>query len=338
MACLLSPSLPVALFALLALPLGACTGSLLGMAETPPAAEFALGPGQKAVGEVTHYTVRDGEVFGDIARRFDLGYTELAAANPGVNPWVPPAGTVLTIPALHVLPDAPHRGVVINLAQSRLYYFPAGGGRVETHPIAIGFIGKNTPVGVTRVVSKEANPTWHPPPSIRREEPELAAAVPPGPDNPLGAFAMHLGWANYLVHGTNKPDSIGRTVSHGCIRLYPEDIDRLFHQVGVGTSVRTVQQPAAAGWQGDALYVQVSPSKTQADAIDTEHPVAAEPARGVAAIVKAAAGEYAAAVDWKAVDRAAKERTGMPVQVAQRPGNGPALSAREAVRLFASRI
>jgi len=167
-----------------------------------------------------------------------------------------------------------------------------------THPITIGFIGKSTPVGVTQVVKKEANPTWHPPASIRREEPDLPAAVPPGPDNPLGAYALRLGWSNYLIHGTNKPDSIGRTVSHGCIRLYPEDIERLFHQVKVTTNVRTVEQPATAGWKEDALYVQVAPSKAQAEEIDTEKPVTRDhPVRGVSKIVRAAAGEYADLVD-----------------------------------------
>src|SRR5579884_3669819 len=145
-----------------------------GLASAPAwSAEYALAPGQQAVGENARYTVRRGDVFADIARRFDLGYTELAAANPGIDPWVPPPGTVLTIPTLHVLPNAPHQGIVINLAQSRLYYFPPGGDRVETYPITIGFIGKNTPVGVTRVVNKEANPTCYPPASIRREEPDL---------------------------------------------------------------------------------------------------------------------------------------------------------------------
>ena len=323
----------VAVRLLLVVPAGACTASFLTTSATAPAAEFTLAPGQTVVGEVKHYTVQQGEVLADIARRFDLGYTELAAANPGVNPWVPPPGTELTIPALHMLPDAPHQGVVINLAQSRLYYFPPDGKRVETHPITIGFIGKSTPVGTTRVVKKEANPTWYPPASIHREEPDLPAAVPPGPDNPLGAFALHLGWKNYLIHGTNKPDSIGRTVSHGCIRLYPEDIERLFSEATVGTRVRTVEQPATAGWKDDALYVQVAPSKAQAEEIDTEKPVTPDSARGVAKIVRAAAGEYADLVDWTAVERTAKERTGMPVEVARKSGYarraGPAESRRD---------
>lgn len=298
------------------------------LASSPAgAAEYSLITGQKVVGKPTRYVVREGEVFGDIARQFDIGYTELVTANPGVNPWVPGVGRTLTIPTMHVLPDGPRQGIVINLAQWRLFYFPPGGDRVETFPITIGFIGKNTPVGATRIVSKEPNPTWYPPASIRAEEPELPAAVPPGPENPLGAYAMHLGWKSYLLHGTNKPDSIGRAVSHGCMRLYPEDIEKLFGEVGVGTSVRTVQEPATTGWQGDALYVQVYPSKTQTEEIDTMQPVTPDPATGVETAVRAAAGNYAELVDWGAVRRAAQERTGIAVKVADRSG-GPMAESR----------
>jgi hypothetical protein len=144
--------------------------------------------------------------------------------------------------------------------------------------------------------------------------------VPPGPENPLGAYALHLGWRSYGIHGTNKPDGVGRNVSHGCIRLYPEDIQWLFDAVAVGTPVRTVDQPATAGWQGDRLYVQVYPSKSQTEEIDVGHPVPADPAQGVDALVNAAAGRYADFVDWDTVRRAARERTGMSVLVADRSG------------------
>src|ERR1051325_7555659 len=244
------------------------------------AAEYPLAPDQNVVGEIRRYTVKEGEVFADIARHFDIGYTALVTANPGVDPWLPGVGREITIPALHIMPDAPHQGVVINLAQWRLFYFPPGGGRVETFPLGLGVIGRKTPLGVTRVVSKEANPAWYPPASIRAERPELPGVVPAGPDNPLGAYALHLGWTSYLIHGTNKPDGVGRNVSHGCIRLYPEDIERVFNVVGVGTPVR---------------------------------------ARGGEAGVRRAADHYAEAVDWNAVAQAARQRTGMPVRVAPRP-------------------
>jgi L,D-transpeptidase ErfK/SrfK len=283
------------------------------------AAQFALAPGQQVVGQFSRYVTRPGDIFPVLARRFDIGYTELVTANPGVDPWLPGAGRTLLIPSVYILPDAPHRGIVVNLAQWRLFYFPPGGKRVETYPIGIGVIGWNTPIGVTRVVRKEANPVWYPPPSIRAQHPDLPALVPAGPDNPLGLFALHLGWPDYLIHGTNKPDGIGRNVSHGCIHLYPEDIARLFAEVAVGTPVRTVKQPAAAGWYGNALYVAVYPSQAQVEEIDTDKPVARDPARGVRALVRAAAGPYAGAVAWNAVDKAADRRTGVPVRVAERP-------------------
>jgi len=283
------------------------------------AAEYPLAPDQNVVGEIRRYTVKEGEVFADIARHFDIGYTALVTANPGVDPWLPGAGREITIPALHVMPDAPHQGVVINLAQWRLFYFPPGGGRVETFPLGLGVIGRKTPLGVTRVVSKEANPAWYPPASIRAERPELPGVVPAGPDNPLGAYALHLGWASYLIHGTNKPDGVGRNVSHGCIRLYPEDIERVFNVVGVGTPVRAVDEPATAAWGPDGLYVQVYPSKSQVEEISIDRRPTPEPAQGVEAVVRRAADHYAETVDWNAVAQAARQRTGMPVRVAPRP-------------------
>lgn len=288
------------------------------------ATEFTLAPGQGAVGDLQRHVVQRGDVFPDIARHYDLGYTALAAANPRIDPWVPPLGQAVTIPSFYVLPDAPHQGIVINLGQWRLFYFPPGGGRVMTFPIGLGVTARMTPLGTTRVVNKRANPTWYPPVSIRAEHAaegdDLPAAVPPGPDNPLGAFALYLGWKNYRIHGTNKPDGVGRNVSHGCIRLYPDDIAKLFAAVPVGTPVRVVNQPATVGWAGNSLYLQVHPSHAQADEIDVEHRPAPDPAEGVRSLVRAAAGAWADAVDWRAVDEAAETRSGMPVKVAERSG------------------
>jgi L,D-transpeptidase ErfK/SrfK len=148
--------------------------------------------------------------------------------------------------------------------------------------------------------------------------------VPAGPDNPLGAYALHLGWASYLIHGTNKPDGVGRNVSHGCIRLYPEDIERVFNVVGVGTPVRAVDQPATAAWGPDGLYVQVYPSKSQVEEISIDRRPTPEPAQGVEAVVRTTAGHYAETVDWNAVAQAARQRTGVPVRVAPRPPVGVA--------------
>lgn len=287
------------------------------------AAQYSLAASQTVVGDLGRHAVRHGEVFADIARHFDVGYTALATANPDTDQWVPKAGQVVRIPSLYILPAAPHRGIVLNLAQYRLYYFPPGGGRVLTYPIGIGVIGWDTPFGTTKVVRKQANPAWYPPASIRAqhatEGDTLPKIVPAGPDNPLGLFALYLGWKNYLIHGTNKPDGVGRNVSHGCIHLYPEDIAQLFSLVPVGTPVLTVDQPATAGWAGDRLYVEVYPSQKQSEEIDTERRVSDDPAVGVREVVRAAAGQFADQVDWERVEAAANERTGLPVPVAERP-------------------
>jgi L,D-transpeptidase ErfK/SrfK len=315
-----SSGLGAAIVALIPLLCASCAAPVASRAA-PPAetANFALARSQEVVGAIRHYVVQPREVFPDIALHFDLGYTELVTANPGVDPWAPAAGRAITIPALYVLPKAPHKGIVINLAQWRLFYFPPGGGRVETYPVGLGVIGRTTPIGVTRIVRKEPHPTWYVPASIRAKRPGMPAVVKPGPDNPLGDYALHLGWASYLIHGTNKPDGVGRNVSHGCVRLYPEDIARLFHEVKVGTPVRTVDQPATAGWLGDRLYVAVYPTKRQTEEIDTDRHVGRDLASGVSAIVRAAAGRYADLVDWNNVAHAARQRTGMPVLVATRP-------------------
>jgi L,D-transpeptidase ErfK/SrfK len=200
----------------------------------------------------------------DIARRFNIGFDELALANPNMDPWSPGVGHEVILPTQFVLPDAPHEGVVINVAAMRLFYYPkhAPGAPqvVITHPIGIGRVGWRTPEGVTRVTAREKDPVWIPPLSVRREHLEdgerLPARVPAGPDNPLGNRLFRLGWPSYLIHGTNKPYGVGMRSSHGCVRLYPEDIERLYDLVPIGTPVRIVNQPVLFGWQGEALLLQ----------------------------------------------------------------------------------
>ena len=293
------------------------------LALQPAAAdEYPLAPGQKVVGQIREYVVQPGEGLNDIARKFDVGYTALAAANPGVDQFRPGAGRRLIIPSLYILPDAPRQGIVMNLGQYRLFYFPPGGDRVFTYPIGIGVIGWKTPLGATKVVRKETNPTWYPPPSIRAqhaaEGEDLPAIVPPGPDNPLGSYALYLGWPKFLIHDTNKPDGVGRNVSHGCIHLYPDDITQLFPMTGVGTSVRAVIEPVTAGWRGDELLVSVFPSQSQVEEIDIDHPVHPEPAQGVDSLVRTQAGSLVDLVDWGTVRRAASQRNGVAVGVGGR--------------------
>jgi L,D-transpeptidase ErfK/SrfK len=219
------------------------------------------------VGELQVTVARHEDTFTDLARRFNLGFEEIARANPGVDPWIPGEGTRIVLPTQFVLPDAPHEGLVINVAAMRLFYFPKpdkdGKRVVITHPIGIGKVGWATPVGQTKVVSKRKDPWWTPPASVRREHAEegdaLPARVPPGPDNPLGAYAMNLGWSSYLIHGTNKPAGVGMRASHGCIRLFPEDIASLFERIPVGTKVTVVNQPVVYRWHAGSLYLQSYP-------------------------------------------------------------------------------
>jgi len=241
-----------------------------GSAGLPPIATHVFPYDPKTVSvvgvlQLTH--ARHEDTLADIARRFNLGFDEVARANPGVDPWLPGEGTRIVLPTQFVLPDAPHEGLVINVAALRVFYFPkAAKGEprtVMTFPIGIGKVGWATPIGTTKIVSKRKDPYWTPPASVRKEHAEegdiLPARVPPGPDNPLGAFAMNLGWPSYLIHGTNKPAGVGLRASHGCIRMYPEDIAAVFDGIAVGTKVTVVDQPLLYRWQGDSLYVQAYP-------------------------------------------------------------------------------
>ena len=241
--------------------------ALLGaaVAASPAnATEFPLAPRQAAIGAIGAYEAKSSEVLLDVARHYDLGYVDFMAANPGADPWGPKDGQHIVIPNFFILPDAPRVGIVINLAERRLYYYPRGGKTVETYPAGLAVDARSTPLGVTRVVLKEKGPVWVPPPSIRKERPELPAFIGPGPDDPLGDYALRLGWPRYLIHGTNKPDSVGRNVSHGCLHIYPEDIERMFNEVPVGTPVRSVNQPVGAAWLDDGrLYVVVHPARNR---------------------------------------------------------------------------
>lgn len=219
------------------------------------------------VGTMQIITAHQDDTLSDIARRFNLGYEEIVNANPGVDPWLPKAGTRIVVPTQFVLPDAPRQGVIINLAAMRLFYFPKVKPgelqRVITHPVGIGRVEWKTPEGVTRIVAKQENPSWTPTPSIRKEHAKngdiLPAVVPPGPDNPMGTHVLRLGWPSYAIHGTDKPPSIGLRGSHGCLRMYPEDITGIYHNVPVGTPVRIVNQPRLLGWRNGALYLQAYP-------------------------------------------------------------------------------
>jgi len=222
---------------------------------------------EDVVGKLQIVTAHEDDTLSDIARRFNLGYEEIVSANPQIDPWLPKAGTKVVIPTQFVLPDAPRQGIVINLAAMRLFYFPqAKPGepqRVITHPVGIGRMEWKTPEGMTRITAKNKNPSWIPTPSIRKEHAKngnpLPAIVPPGPDNPMGAHVLRLAWPSYAIHGTDKPPSIGLRGSHGCVRMYPEDIAFIYNDVPVGTPVRVVNQPHLLGWRDNTLYLQSYP-------------------------------------------------------------------------------
>jgi L,D-transpeptidase ErfK/SrfK len=225
------------------------------------AAEFDISPDSDVVGEVLQIQAAYEDTFVRLARRYNVGFEELRDANPGVDAWLPGEGTTIIIPTSYVLPQVERRGIVINVPELRLYYFPDGPtGRVITHPISIGRMDWATPLGRTSVVAKAENPSWYPPESIRiehaaRNDP-LPRVVPPGPDNPLGKYALRLGIPGYLIHGTNKPAGLGMRVSHGCIRMFPEDIEVLFDDIPTGTPVTIVNQPVKLGWGSDGLYLE----------------------------------------------------------------------------------
>ncbi len=285
--------------------------------------KFVLDPkGGDVVGYVQRTVVGKDDTLPDIARRFDVGYEEMLLANPGVDPWLPGAGREVVVPTQFVLPAAPHSGVVVNVAAMRIYYFPphkAGEPQiVYTHPIGIGKVGWKTPEGSTRIVARQKDPVWVVPKSVREEHSEdgetLPEKVPPGPDNPLGQYMFRLGWPSYLIHGTNKPYGVGMRSSHGCMRLYPEDIAVLFDLVPIGTKVTVVNQPYVFGWRDGTLYLQ-------AYAVMQDDPRAWDKDRKrllgrlLAPKLARKVADHAADIDWDRVAELARHPRGIPVPV-----------------------
>ena len=266
------------------------------------------------LGAMGSYETRHEDTLIALARDFDVGYTEIVAANPEVDPWLPGAGTRIAIPRAHLLPSAPREGIVINLAEQRLYFYPEDG-PPRSFPIGIGRGGLETPLGETRIVRRAENPVWYPTAAARAEDPTLPGVVKAGPDNPLGTHALYFDWPQYLIHGTNEPYGIGRRVSRGCIRLYPEDIVTLYELVPDETPVRVVDEPVKIGWSGGELHLEVHPTRAQADQIESDGRFDPVPAVGIGALVLTMAGDKADRVDWLAVERALMERSGVPVPI-----------------------
>jgi L,D-transpeptidase ErfK/SrfK len=238
----------------------------------------------------------------DLARKFSLGSEELIRVNPGVDPWLPGAGKTLVVPDRHILPPGPREGIVVNLPEHRLYYYPKPkrGGPVEviTYPVSIGKMDWRTPLGLTHVIGKQKNPVWYPPESVRKEHAEagdpLPPSVPSGPDNPLGLFAMRLAAGNgtYLIHGTNNPIAVGLAVTHGCIRMYPDDVAALFPLIPVGTPVRLINVPIKVAWVDGELLLEAHPP------VDAEGQSFEPDIDQFAEMLRAAVGDTTVAIHW----------------------------------------
>ncbi len=311
--------------------------ALLSLAATPARADVLPAPdaSDALIGATTTLSVSGHETLLDVARRHGLGYEDIVRANPDVDPWVPEDGAEVLLPLKFVLPDAPRAGVVLNLAEYRLYYYPPGaaGDAVMTYPVSIGRMDWATPLGATRVTAKAKNPTWYPPASVRAEHAAdgrpLPPTVPPGPDNPLGSRAIRLGIPGYLIHGTNRPAGVGMRVTHGCVRMFPEDIEFVYEHIAVNTPVRIVDQPLKAGWRGDTLYLEAHPalgSLPENAPPEEEFAVAAEPAEltELTRVLVAATRERAAEIDWERAAAVVRASRGVPVAIGVSRAEPPA--------------
>jgi L,D-transpeptidase ErfK/SrfK len=288
-----------------------------------PTHKFAITPDQDVVGvlQVTQSTKED--TLSDIARRFNVGYEEIVRANPGVDPWLPGEGKEIVIPSRFIIPNAKREGIVINVPQMRLFYFPVAKKDepqlMYTFPIGIGRVGWATPQGTTKIVRRQKDPTWRPTASIikeHREErgEELERVIGPGPDNPLGRYAFYLGWPSYMIHGTNKPAGVGLRSSHGCIRLYPEDIELLFNMAPIGTKVTVINEPFVFGWQDDQLYLQAF-DVLEDDARDWKKAQKKLVSKSLGADIQKELKKRKEEMNWDLVAAAAHQPRGIPVSI-----------------------
>ena len=300
--------------------------SSLGALHSARAMDYPLPPaGSRLIGQNQTYTIQEGDnKLQTIARRFNTAAQVLLETNNTIAPVNPAPGTVITIPSQMLLPDTPREGIVVNLAELRLYYFPPGQNIVQVYPLGIGQLGLETPVTTTRVSQKIPNPTWTPTPGIRARSLEqgikLPPVVPAGPNNPLGRFALRLGVGNgeYLIHGTSAPDSVGLRVSSGCMRMNAPDIKALFEQVRVGTRVQIINEPVKFSVEPDGKrYIEVHRPLAQ---VEGENPQVSPITHSAdfAAFVSQAGSDKAL------IDKALSRRAGIPVIVSS--GSGPSAS------------
>lgn len=289
---------------------------MLLSATTASALTFALPRGNNSVvGKVTTVSAHNGDTLADVGRRYDIGINEMRRANPGISLATRfNGGRSIVIPGQFILPPGPRKGIVINLAELRLYYFPADKDIVVTHPVGIGREGGwQTPIGTTHITVKVKDPAWRPTANVRAEAARNGTPIPDifpaGPNNPLGQYAMRLGWKSYLMHGTNRPDGVGSRVSAGCIRMFPKDIESLYGLVDTGTSVRVINEPFKSGWQNGRLYFEA-----HRPLAEQQHVYAKDMASVVNAIHQQTAGQNAV-VQWTLVKKAASHPDGVPVVI-----------------------
>jgi L,D-transpeptidase ErfK/SrfK len=275
---------------------------MLGV-QSVQATEYHLSkPDDLVVGEDQTVTTVYEDTLYDLARKYSLGSEEVIRVNPGVDPWLPGAGKQVVIPGRHILPPGPHEGIIVNLPEHRLYYFPkpkrGQAVTVISYPVSIGKMDWRTPIGLTQVIAKEKNPTWFPPESVRKEHAAagdpLPARVPSGPDNPLGLYAMRLAAGNgsYMIHGTNNPIAVGLAVTHGCIRMYPEDVEQLFPLIPVGTPVRLINDPVKVAWENGELLLEAHPP------VDAEGQSFEPDVDQFAELLRTAVGDNTVAIHW----------------------------------------
>lgn len=256
----------------------------------------------------------------DIAREYDIGQNEIIKANPEIDRWLPGEDAKIRIPDQRLLPDSPRSGIVLNLAEYRLYFYPEPEQEkprtIITHPISIGRVDWETPLGETRIIAKTENPVWRPPKSIKEEHAAegdiLPDVYPAGPDNPLGLFAFRLAIPGYLIHSTNKPYGVGMRVSHGCIRMYPEDIEKLFPLVEVDTPVYIVNQDIKVGWLNDKLYIEVHPN------IEAETPSYEQRLNKALDLIVQANKGIIPVLNGKVLKQAIADSNGIPVAITKR--------------------
>ena len=285
-------------------------------------------PEVAVVGDIETTYSREQDTLLDIARQNGLGYQDIKLINPELDTWLPGEGAEVVLPSMFILPNGPRKGLVLNIPEMRLYFYSEneqGEPNVQTFPLGVGREGWSTPYMKTRIIEKKANPEWRPPKSILEEHAlagdPLPDVVPAGPDNPLGAFAMRLGRPQYLIHGTNKPFGIGMRVSHGCIRLYPEDIEHLFQQVKVGTPVEIINQPYKIGAKNDRLYLEVHPYlEEDAETFDDN-------LTPVVDLIISSTSRDDYEIDWDAVRAELSDPTGVPVAIGKR------LASKEGMQL-----